>query len=106
MMMVASMSMCSQPSGPGPPRPPRPRSRALARAARTAGRCAASIRSSTSRHIVVVEATAPNSVLTVAAQLPDPVDAVRAVGDRGRQIGEHLPRRVHPGPGRCPPTRR
>ena len=35
-------------------------------------------------------------VLTVAAQLPDPVDAVRAVGDRGRQIGEHLPGRVHP----------
>ena len=35
-------------------------------------------------------------MLTVAAQLADPVDAVRPVGDRGRQIGEHLPGRIHP----------
>ena len=35
-------------------------------------------------------------VLTIAAQLADPVDAVRPVGDRGRQIGEHLPGRIHP----------
>jgi hypothetical protein len=32
-------------------------------------------------------------MLTVAAQLPDRVDAVRPIGDRGRQIGEQLPGR-------------
>ena len=32
----------------------------------------------------------------VTASLPDPVDAVRAVGDRGSQIGEHIPRCMHP----------
>ena len=35
-------------------------------------------------------------VLAVAAQLSDPVDAVRPVGDRGGQIGEHLPGCVYP----------
>ena len=35
-------------------------------------------------------------VLTIAAELSDPVDAVRAVGDRGGQIGEHLTGGVHP----------
>jgi len=38
----------------------------------------------------------PEHVLTVAAQLADAVDAVGAVGDCGRQIGEHRPGRVHP----------
>ena len=38
----------------------------------------------------------PEDVLTVTAQLPDPVDAVRAVSDRGRQIGEHITGRIHP----------
>ena len=96
MTRVASMSMCSQPSrgrgGAGRPgRCPAPRS-----GGPHPGRCAASIRSSTSRHIVVVEAFAPEHMLAIAAQLPDPVDAVRAVGDRGRQIGEHLPGCMHP----------
>lgn len=40
-------------------------------------------------------------MLTVAAQLPHPVDAIGAIGDRGGQIGEHLPGCVHPRP---PPT--
>ncbi|BBY57632.1 hypothetical protein MSAR_07680 [Mycolicibacterium sarraceniae] len=35
-------------------------------------------------------------MLTVAAQLSHTVDAVRTVGDRSRQIGEHLTRGVHP----------
>ena len=46
-------------SGPGRRRPPTPRSRAAARAARTAMQMAASIRSST-RHVVGIEATGPN----------------------------------------------
>ncbi len=35
-------------------------------------------------------------MLTIAAQLPDPVDAVRPVGHCSRQIREHLPGRIHP----------
>ena len=35
-------------------------------------------------------------MLTIAAQLADPINAVRAVGDRGRQIREHLSWRIHP----------
>lgn len=35
-------------------------------------------------------------MLTVAAQLCDPVDAVRAIGDRRSQISEHRPWRIHP----------
>lgn len=35
-------------------------------------------------------------MLTIAAQLTNCVDAVRSVGDRGRQIGEHVPGRIHP----------
>ena len=36
-------------------------------------------------------------VLAIPAQLPDPVDAVGPVGHRRGQIGEHLPRGIHPG---------
>ena len=35
-------------------------------------------------------------MLTIAAQLADPINAVRAVGDRGRQIREHITWRIHP----------
>lgn len=35
-------------------------------------------------------------MLTLAAQLTNCVDAVRAVGGRGRQIGQHVPGRIHP----------
>ena len=35
-------------------------------------------------------------MFTITAALPDPVDAVRPVGDRGGQIGEHRTRRVDP----------
>ena len=35
-------------------------------------------------------------VLAVAAELSDPVDAVRAVGDRSRKISEHLTGCIHP----------
>jgi hypothetical protein len=35
-------------------------------------------------------------MLTVTAQLADPVNAIRPISHRGRQIGEHLPGRVHP----------
>lgn len=35
-------------------------------------------------------------MLTVAAQLTDPVDAVRPIGDRSSQISEHLPGCIHP----------
>lgn len=38
----------------------------------------------------------PEHVLTIPAQLPHTVDAVRAVGHRGRQIGEDIPGRVYP----------
>jgi len=41
-------------------------------------------------------ASLSEDVLTVTAQLSDPVDAVRPVSDRGSQIGEHLPGRIHP----------
>jgi len=46
-------------------------------------------------------------VLTVAAQVPDTVDAVRPVGDRGSQVSEHLPgARTPTGRGRCLLTQR
>jgi len=35
-------------------------------------------------------------MLTVAAQVSDAVDAVRAVGDGGRQISEDIPGCLHP----------
>jgi len=35
-------------------------------------------------------------VLTVGPQLANPIRAGRAVGDRGGQIGEHIPGRVNP----------
>ena len=35
-------------------------------------------------------------MLTVTAGLSDPVDAVRPIGDRGSQIGEHRAWRIHP----------
>jgi len=38
----------------------------------------------------------PEHVLAVAAHLADAVDAVRTVGDRGGQIGEHVAGRIHP----------
>ncbi len=44
-------------------------------------------------------------MLTITAQLTNCVDAVRAVSDRGRQIGEHLPGAYPTGPGKCRPTR-
>ena len=96
MTKVASISMCSQSPVTGAAPASQAAALAAARAARTRGRCAASMRSSTSRHIVVVEAFAPEDMLTVAAQLSDRVDAVRPVSDRDRQIGEHLPGRIHP----------
>jgi hypothetical protein len=37
-------------------------------------------------------------VLTVAAELPDAVDAVRAIGLRGRQISEDIPGAYTHGP--------
>ena len=40
----------------------------------------------------------PEHVLAVPAQLPDSVNAVRSVGHRGSQIGDHRTRGVHPGP--------
>ena len=46
--------------------------RAAARAPRTLGRCAASMRESTSRHIVVVEALAPNTCSRSAHSCPTP----------------------------------
>jgi hypothetical protein len=35
-------------------------------------------------------------MLAITTDLPDTVDTVRAVSDRGHQIGEHIPRRVDP----------
>ena len=78
----------SSPCGPGP----------LPSAARIRGSRAASMRSSTSRHSVVVEATGPNACSRSPPQLTDPIDAVRAVGHRGGQIGEHIPGRMRPRP--------
>ena len=40
----------------------------------------------------------PEHMGPVTQQLPDPVDAVRAVGHRRRKIGEHLPGRMGPRP--------
>ena len=45
-------------------------------------------------------------VFPITAALPDAVDAVRPVGHRGGQIGEHRTRIVSPtAPDRCRPTR-
>ena len=96
MTRVASISMCSQPCRCGAA----PASHAAARAVGP--------RRPHRRQVRGVDALIDQpphrgrrglrteDVLTIAAQLPDPVDAVRAVGDRGRQIGEHLPGGVHP----------
>ena len=40
----------------------------------------------------------PERVLAIPPQLTDPVDAVRTVGHRGGQIGEHIPGRMRPRP--------
>ena len=40
----------------------------------------------------------PERVLAIPPQLTDPIDAVRAVGHRGGQIGEHIPGRMRPRP--------
>jgi len=40
----------------------------------------------------------PEGVLAVTPQLTHTVNAVRAVGHRSGQIGEHLPRRICPRP--------
>jgi hypothetical protein len=37
-------------------------------------------------------------VFAIAAGLSDTIDAVRPIGDRGGQIGEHVTRRIRPGP--------
>ena len=37
-------------------------------------------------------------MLAIPPQLTDPIDAVRAVGHRGGQIGEHIPGRMRPRP--------
>jgi hypothetical protein len=60
-VMVASTSMCSQPSWAGAAPAAHARSRACARAARIRRSRVASMRSSTSRHSVLVEATGPNA---------------------------------------------
>ena len=95
MTRVASMSMCSQPPGGGgsglPGRRPR-RGPRRPHPGQVRG-VDALIDQPPHRGRRRLRA---EHMLTVAAQLPDPVDAVRAVGDRGRQIGEHLPGRVHP----------
>jgi hypothetical protein len=54
------------------------------------------MRSSTSRHIVVVEAAWPKGMFTICPPLTDPIDTVRPVGGRGHQIAEHRTRRIHP----------
>ena len=56
---------------------------------------------------MVVDAAGAEDMLAIPAALPDTVDAVRPVGDRGRQIGEHRTRGIaSTGPGRCRPTPR
>jgi hypothetical protein len=40
----------------------------------------------------------PERVLAIPPQLTDPVDAVRTIGHRGGQIGEHIPGRMRPRP--------
>lgn len=40
----------------------------------------------------------PEHLLTVTEQVADPIDAVRAVGHRSGQIGEHITGRVDPRP--------
>ena len=57
------------------------------------------MRSST-RHVVGIEATGPNSSLPVG-QHRDPADRIGPIGHRHRQIGEHPTRRMH----RQPPIR-
>ena len=98
MVMVASMSRCSHSPGAGAAPAAHAAARACARAARIPGRCAASIRSSTSRHIVVVDAAGTKDMLPIPAALPDAVDAVRPVGHRSGQIGEHRTRAYVHGP--------
>ena len=97
MVMVASTSRCNHLTGaPGPPRPPTPPPAQTPARLGSPGRWAASIRSSTSRHIVVVDAAGTEDMFAITAPLPDTVDAVRAVGHRGGQIGEHRTRLVDP----------
>ena len=95
MTRVASISMCSQPRGGGGAGRPRRRPRC------GPGRphSPAGVR----RRYVIDQPPhrgrrgfRTEDMLTIAAQLADPVDAVRAVGDRGRQIGEHLAGGIHP----------
>ena len=96
MTRVASISMCSHPPAAGAAPAAHAAALAAARAARTRGRCAASIRSIDQPPHRGRRGCRAEGMLTIAAQLADPVNAVRAVGDRGRQIGEHLPGRIHP----------
>ena len=95
-VMVASISICSHSPGAGAAPPAHAAARACARAARIPGRCAASMRSSTSRHIVVVGRRGAEGVFPIPAPLPDAVDAVRPGGHRRGQIGEHRTRLIHP----------
>jgi hypothetical protein len=72
MVNVASMSMCSHPPGAGLAPAAHAAALAAARAARTRGRCVASTRWSTSRHIVVVDAAAPKTCSRSPHSCPTP----------------------------------
>jgi hypothetical protein len=65
-VIVASKSICNRPVRSGDAPATQARSRAAARAARTAGKCAASIRSN-SRHVVGIDATGP----TISCRSPN-----------------------------------
>lgn len=72
MVMVASMSTCSHCPGGGAAPAAHAAARAAARADRIAGRWAASILSSISRHIVVVEAVGPKTCARSPQVCPTP----------------------------------
>ena len=79
--------------------------RAAARAPRTLGRCAASMRESTSRHIVVVEALAPNTCSRSAHSCPTPCRCSPPRQPPPRPDRRTPPRAYTHDPCRCQPTR-
>ena len=96
-----------QPPSPGGAAPAaHAAARAVARAALIAGRCAASMRSSTSRHVVVIDAFAPKTCSRSATAARPRRRSPRR--RRPRPPDRRTPRRgrAPTGPGRCRPTRR
>ena len=106
MTKVASTSMGNHPCRAGPAPAVQAAARAVARAAHIAGRCAASMRWSTSRHIVVVEAFASKACSRSPHNWPTPSMQSAPSATAAARSANTSPGAYNHGRGRCRPTRR